>query len=84
MEPDQTLTEVVPSKQVEGIDPAARTESISTAEAGADAAAPAADPAAADAPVDAGAPPQIDPVATEAVAVSAEDSGAPASGPPQE
>ena len=80
MEPDQTLTEVVPSKQVEGIDPAACTESISTA----DAAAPAADPAAADAPVDAGAPPQIDPVATEAVAVSAKDSGAPASGPPQE
>jgi hypothetical protein len=84
MEPDQTLNEVEPSKQVEGIDPVACTESIPTAEANADAAVPAADSATAEAPADAGAPPQVDPVAAEAVTASADDSGAPASEPPQE
>jgi hypothetical protein len=67
MEPDQTLNEVEATKQVESIEPAA-SEGTATAEVNADAAAPAAADNL-DAPVEAGAPPQIDPIATEAVAV---------------
>ena len=83
MEPDQTLNEVEATKQVEIIEPAASIEAAVSAEASADAAVPAvADNL--DAPVDAGAPPQIDPVATEAVMARADDVGASAWGPPQE
>ena len=78
--PDRNLWISKASKQIEGIDPAASTEAIASAEADDDAAVPAA----ADGPVDAAAPPQIDPIVTEAVTLHADDSGAPASGPPQE